>query len=260
MKRYGRSSQIHELTRMTYCVAMHLADGLVFISDSRTNAGIDQISTFRKLFIFSTPGERLIVLQTAGNLATSQSVVNLLKQRSTGQGPHLLSVRTLYDATVLVAETVREVVARDRTKLAGKTDLSCSFLVGGQIADGPMNVFSIYPQGNFIQATEDTPFLQLGVSKYGRPVLDRNLTYQTSIGTALRCGLISFDSTMHSNLSVGMPLVLLVYRKDSFSDAKSYRITHDDPYFVRLRTQWAAGQYDMLAELPEAPGAYMMPG
>ena len=242
---------------MTYCVAMHLADGLVFISDSRTNAGIDQISTFRKLFIFSTPGERLIVLQTAGNLATSQSVVNLLEQRSSGSGPHLLNVRTLYDATVLVAETVREVVARDRTKLAGKTDLSCSFLVGGQIADGLMDVYSIYPQGNFIQATEDTPFLQLGESKYGRPILDRNLTHRASLEKGLRCGLISFDSTMRSNLSVGMPLDLLVYRKDSFSRAKSYRITADDPYFMRIRTQWAAGLHDMLTALPEPPEAYM---
>ncbi|MCP1445483.1 putative proteasome-type protease [Pseudomonas sp. GGS8] len=242
---------------MTYCVAMHLADGLVFISDSRTNAGIDQISTFRKLFIFSTPGERLIVLQTAGNLATSQSVVNLLKQRCSGPGPHLLNVRTLYDATVLVAETVREVVTRDRTKLAGKTDLSCSFLVGGQIAEGPMDVYSIYPQGNFIQATEDTPFLQLGESKYGRPILDRNLTYRTSLEESLRCGLISFDSTMRSNLSVGMPLDLLVYRKDSFAGAKSYRITADDSYFMCIRMQWAAGLQDMLAALPEPPDAYM---
>ncbi|CAN7540969.1 peptidase [Pseudomonas sp. LjRoot263] len=242
---------------MTYCVAMHLADGLVFISDSRTNAGIDQISTFRKLFIFSTPGERLIVLQAAGNLATSQSVVNLLEQRSSGSGPHLLNVRTLYDATVLVAETIREVVSRDRTKLAGKTDLSCSFLVGGQIADGSMDVYSIYPQGNFIQATEDTPFLQLGESKYGRPILDRNLTHRASLEEGLRCGLISFDSTMRSNLSVGMPLDLLVYRKDSFSRAKSYRITADDPYFMRIQTQWSTGLHEMLAALPEPPNAYM---
>ena len=245
---------------MTYCVAMHLTDGLVFISDSRTNAGIDQISTFRKLFIFSTPGERLIVLQTAGNLATSQSVVNLLRQRTGGEGAHLLNVQTLYDATVLVAQTVREVVARDRTKLSGKTDLGCSFLVGGQIAGGAMDLYSIYPQGNFIQATEDTPFLQLGESKYGRPILDRNLTYQTSIGESLRCGLISFDSTMRSNLSVGMPLDLLVYKKDSFAQVKSNRITADDPYFLRIRAQWAAGLHDLLAALPEPPDAYMSAG
>ncbi|MHC6225847.1 peptidase [Pseudomonas sp. X10] len=242
---------------MTYCVAMHLADGLVFISDSRTNAGIDQISTFRKLFVFSTPGERLIVLQTAGNLATSQSVVNLLKQRCNGPGPHLLNVRTLYDATVTVAETVREVVARDSTELAGQTDLSCSFLVGGQIADGPMDVFSIYPQGNFIQATEDTPFLQLGESKYGRPILDRNLTHRTPLADGLRCGLISFDETMRSNMSVSTPLDLLVYRKDSFTSMPIYRVTHDDPYFTAVRIQWAAGLRDVLAAMPEPPQAYM---
>ena len=146
---------------MTYCVAMHLADGLVFVSDSRTNAGIDHIATFRKLFTFGTPGERLIVLQTAGNLATSQSVVNLLKQRLGSTLVNLDSVPTLYDATALVAETIREVVARD-APLAGNTDLTCSFLVGGQIAGQPPALYSIYPQGNFIQATEDTPFLQLG--------------------------------------------------------------------------------------------------
>ncbi|MGE7994172.1 peptidase [Pseudomonas sp. NPDC089554] len=242
---------------MTYCVAMHLADGLVFISDSRTNAGIDQISTFRKLFIFSTPGERLLVLQSAGNLASSQSVINLLKQRSTGKGNHLLNVRTVYDATVLVAETMREVVARDRTKLAGKTDLTCSFLVGGQIADGPMDVYSIYPQGNFIQATEDTPFLQLGESKYGRPILDRNLTWRTSLEEGLRCGLISFDETMRSNLSVSMPLDLLVYRKDSLAAVQSHRVTQDDPYFNEIRKQWAAGLREMLAAMPEPPQAYL---
>ncbi|WP_017905796.1 proteasome-type protease [Pseudomonas asplenii] len=242
---------------MTYCVAMHLADGLVFVSDSRTNAGIDQISTFRKLFIFSTPGERLIVLQSAGNLATSQSVVNLLRQRCNGTGNHLLNVRTLYDATVLVAETIREVVIRDRGKLASKVDLSCSLLVGGQIAGGSMGLYSIYPQGNFIQATEDTPFLQLGESKYGKPILDRNLTYRTSLGEALRCGLISFDSTIRSNLSVGMPLDLLVYRKDAFGPTQSYRITQDDPYYAQIRNQWGSGLRDLLAALPAPPGDYM---
>lgn len=178
---------------MTYCVAMHLEDGLVFISDSRTNAGIDQISTFAKLFVFSVPGERLIVLQTAGNLATSQSVVNLLRQRTLGSGQHLLNVATLFDATVLVADTLREVVSRDRSKLTAGIDLSSSFIVGGQIAAGPMAIFNVYAQGNFFQATPDTPFLQLGESKYGRPILDRNLDYRTPLDEALRCGLISFD-------------------------------------------------------------------
>lgn len=134
---------------MTYCVAMHLADGLVFISDSRTNAGIDQISTFGKLFVFSVPGDRLIVLQTAGNLATSQSVINLLEQRTRATGSHLLNVATLYDATVLVAETLREVVLRDRSVLTEEIELSSSFIVGGQIAGAPMGIYNVYAQGNF---------------------------------------------------------------------------------------------------------------
>jgi len=240
-------------TRMTYCVAMHLADGLVFISDSRTNAGIDQISTFAKLFVFSLPGERLIVLQTAGNLATSQSVVNLLQQRTQGPGPHLLNVATLYDATVLVADTLREVVSRDRSKLTAGIDLSCSFIVGGQIAGGPMAIFNVYAQGNFFQATADTPFLQLGESKYGRPILDRNLRYHTPLDEALRCGLISFDSTIRSNLSVGMPLDLLVYRKNSLEVHARQRISADDAYYQQIRRQWSDGLKRLLAELPAPP-------
>ncbi|QXH44342.1 proteasome-type protease [Pseudomonas xanthosomatis] len=238
---------------MTYCVAMHLADGLVFISDSRTNAGIDQISTFAKLFVFSVPGERLLVLQTAGNLATSQSVVNLLRQRTQGDGPHLLNVATLYDATVLVAATLREVVARDRSKLTAGIDLSCSFIVGGQVAGEPMGIYNVYAQGNFFQATPDTPFLQLGESKYGRPILDRNLAYHTPLDQALRCGLISFDSTIRSNLSVGMPLDLLVYRKDSLEAPARQRINQDDAYYQQIRRQWSDGLKILLAELPAPP-------
>lgn len=238
---------------MTYCVAMHLQDGLVFISDSRTNAGIDQISTFAKLFVFSVPGERLIVLQTAGNLATSQSVVNLLQQRSHGSGPHLLNVATLYDATVLVADTLREVVCRDRSKLTAGIDLSSSFIVGGQIAGGPMAIYNVYAQGNFFQATRDTPFLQLGESKYGRPILDRNLEYRTPLDEALRCGLISFDSTIRSNLSVGMPLDLLVYRADALEAPQPIRIASDDAYYQQIRRQWGEGLKALLAELPAPP-------
>ncbi|MBT8765279.1 proteasome-type protease [Pseudomonas boanensis] len=241
---------------MTYCVAMHLAEGLVFVSDSRTNAGIDHIATFRKLFTFGVTGERLIVLQTAGNLATSQSVVNLLKQRLDGQQPNLHNVPTLYDATALVAETIREVIARDGVSLAGNTDLTCSFLVGGQIAGSLPDLYSIYPQGNFIQATEDTPFLQLGESKYGKPILDRNLEFDTDLEEALRCALVSFDSTIRSNLSVGMPLDLLVYHRDSLIIPAGYRVTEEDPYFAGIRRRWAAGLHDLLGELPSPPVEY----
>ncbi|MBM7059255.1 proteasome-type protease [Pseudomonas sp. UL073] len=242
---------------MTYCVAMNLADGLVFVSDSRTNAGIDHIATFRKLFTFGVPGERLIVLQTAGNLATSQSVINLLKQRSAD--PNLVSlhsVPTLYDATALVAETIREVVARDGAPLAGNTDLTCSFLVGGQIAGSPPDLYSIYPQGNFIQATVDTPFLQLGESKYGKPILDRNLHYATSLEEALRCALVSFDSTIRSNLSVGLPLDLLVYHKDSLILPEGYRVGEDDDYYSDIRKRWASGLQELLGALPAPPTNY----
>ncbi|WP_374440367.1 peptidase [Pseudomonas panipatensis] len=241
---------------MTYCVAMCLADGLVFVSDSRTNAGIDQISTFRKLFTFGVSGERLIVLQCAGNLATSQSVINLLKQRLDGATPNLDSVPTLYDATALVAQTVREVVARDAVALAGNTDLSCSFLVGGQIAGAAPELYSIYPQGNFIQATEDTPFLQLGESKYGKPILDRNLQFDTRLEEALRCALVSFDSTIRSNLSVGMPLDLLVYHRDSLILPAGYRVTEDDAYFAKVRRQWSLGLHELLGQLPAPPSEY----
>ncbi|WP_271411908.1 proteasome-type protease [Pseudomonas sp. Q1-7] len=241
---------------MTYCVAMHLKEGLVFVSDSRTNAGIDHIATFRKLYAFGVSGERLIVLQSAGNLATSQSVVNLLKQRLHGPGPNLHSVPTLYDATALVAETIREVIARDGAPLAGNTDLTCSFLVGGQIAGNPPDLYSIYPQGNFIQATEDTPFLQLGESKYGKPILDRNLEFETNLEEALRCALVSFDSTIRSNLSVGMPLDLLVYHRDSLILPAGYRVTEDDTYFADIRRQWAAGLQDLIGQLPPPPVEY----
>ncbi|BAN47987.1 proteasome-type protease [Metapseudomonas resinovorans] len=241
---------------MTYCVAMHLADGLVFVSDSRTNAGIDHIATFRKLYTFGVTGERLIVLQTAGNLATSQSVANLLKQRLDGPVANLHSVPTLYDATALVAETIREVVARDGAPLAGNTDLTCSFLVGGQIAGSPPDLYSIYPQGNFIQATEDTPFLQLGESKYGKPILDRNLEFDTSLEEGLRCALVSFDSTIRSNLSVGMPLDLLVYHRDSLILPAGYRVTEEDAYFADIRKQWAEGLRDLIDELPPPPVEY----
>ncbi|UVE16227.1 peptidase [Pseudomonas sp. LS44] len=242
---------------MTYCVAMNLVDGLVFVSDSRTNAGIDHIATFRKLFTFGVPGERLIVLQTAGNLATSQSVINLLKQRIADLNQiNLYSVPTLYDATALVAGTIREVVARDGAPLAGNTDLTCSFLVGGQIVGSPPDLYSIYPQGNFIQATVDTPFLQLGESKYGKPILDRNLHFDTPLEEALRCALVSFDSTIRSNLSVGLPLDLLVYHKDSLIVPEGYRVSEEDQYYRDIRKRWASGLQALLYELPAPPKDY----
>ncbi|MFG3695340.1 peptidase [Stutzerimonas stutzeri] len=243
---------------MTYCVAMNLADGLVFVSDSRTNAGVDHIATFRKLYRFGIAGERLIVLQTAGNLATSQAVVNLLRHRLSGEGVHLHNVPTMFAAARLVGETLREVVAHDSTpNLGPEIDMTSSFLIGGQIAGEAPELYNLYPQGNFICATTDTPYFQIGESKYGKPILDRALHHTTSLDQAMRCALISFDSTIRSNLSVGMPLDVMVYRKDSLELPEGHRITEGDPYFMDIRELWCSNLRRLLHELPATPGLYL---
>lgn len=243
---------------MTYCVAMHLADGLVFVSDSRTNAGVDHIATFKKLAVFGVPGERLIVLQAAGNLATSQSVTNLLRQRLQHDGINLLNVATLFDAARLVGETMREVVAHDSAPaMSAGIDMTCSFLLGGQIRGEEPALLNIYPQGNFIAATPDTPYFQIGESKYGKPILDRALHFSTPLDHALRCALISFDSTIRSNLSVGLPLDLLVYRRDTLTLPQGYRINETDPYFEQIRQEWSARLCEALLGLPAPPGSYL---
>ena len=238
---------------MTYCVAMRLAEGVVCVSDSRTNAGVDHIAVFRKLHRFGIDGERVIVLQSAGNLATSQSVVTLLRQRiNSDEGVHLDNVPTMFEAARLVGKTLREVLAHEDID----RDFSCSFLLSGQIAGETAQLYNIYPQGNFIAATEDTPYFQIGESKYGKPILDRALNYQQSLEKALRCALISFDSTIRSNLSVGTPLDLLVYRNDSLHLPTGRRLYDDDPYWAMIRTQWSEGLKQAMANMPPPPEEY----
>lgn len=238
---------------MTYCVAMRLAEGLVCVSDSRTNAGVDHIAVFRKLHRFGIDGERVIILQSAGNLATSQSVVTLLRQRiNSDEGKHLDNVPTMFEAARLVGATLKEVLAQDD----GGLDFSCSFLLSGQIAGEAPQLYNIYPQGNFIAATEDTPYFQIGESKYGKPILDRALSYQTPVEKALRCALISFDSTIRSNLSVGTPLDLLVYRNDSLHLPSGRRLYDDDAYWQVIRTQWSEGLRQAMANMPHPPEEY----
>ncbi|HBX55457.1 proteasome-type protease [Pseudomonas sp. UBA2684] len=242
---------------MTYCVAMNLVEGLVFVSDSRTNAGVDHIATFRKQHVFGVPGERLIVLQSAGNLATSQSVISLLRQRLNSAGEHLHGVPSLFAAATLVGDTLREVLARDGgATLTQGVELGCSFLLGGQIRGDAPALYNLYPQGNFIASTDDTPYFQIGESKYGKPILDRALSHQTSLQQALRCALISFDSTIRSNLSVGMPLDLLVYKADSLEVPRGFRVQEGDPYFEGIRQQWCAGLRELLGQLPAPPDDY----
>jgi len=238
---------------MTYCVAMRLDAGLLFASDSRTNAGVDHIATFRKMSVFEREGERLIVLLSAGNLATTQSVISLLRQRLEHEGEHLLNRSSMYDVAELVGRTVKEIVARDANaqSLGQGVDFGGNFIVGGQIRGEEPRLFHVYAQGNFIEACEDTPYFQIGESKYGKPIIDRVINTGTSLKEAAKCTLISFDSTIRSNLSVGLPIDMLLYRADSFAKAEPHRVTADDPYFNKLRRGWGEGLKRVFAKLPD---------
>lgn len=235
---------------MTYCVAMRLAEGLVFAADSRTNAGFDQISTFRKMHRFGQAGDRFLVLMTAGNLATSQSVVSLLEQRITSEKDNLLTTGSMFEAAELVGATMREVIKRDNPAgTARHVDFSCSIIIGGQVRGESPRLFHIYAEGNFIEATPETPYFQIGESKYGKPILDRVLQFSTPLDRAYQCALISFDSTMKSNLSVGMPLDVLIYRSDTLTPLFVDRLGEDNPYFHQLRQEWNQGIKDLVASL-----------
>ncbi|WP_033576663.1 proteasome-type protease [Dickeya chrysanthemi] len=241
---------------MTYCVAMRLSDGLVFASDSRTNAGVDHIATFRKLHVFHQEGERVLVIQSAGNLATTQSIISLLKARIHAQHtPNLMQTSTLYDAATLVGETVREVIHRDSLaqQNGSTTNFGCNLLLGGQIGDEVPRLFHIYPEGNFIEATDDTPYFQIGESKYGKPIIDRVLTMDTPLEQAMCCALISIDSTLRSNLSVGLPLDVMIYRAGRFDISEQRRITENDPYFATIRKAWSEGLLNTFRQLPPFP-------
>lgn len=240
---------------MTYCVAMRLSDGLVFASDSRTNAGVDHIATFKKLHVFQREGERVLVIQSAGNLATTQSIISLLTTRIQSQHtPNLLQVETLYDAATLVGETVREVIHRDSASQQNSSNIfGCNMLIGGQIGNEAPRLFHIYPEGNFIESTQDTPYFQIGESKYGKPIIDRVLTVDTPLEQAMCCALISIDSTLRSNLSVGMPLDVMIYRANSFDSCEQRRITENDAYFMGIRKAWSEGLLNTFRQLPPFP-------
>lgn len=239
---------------MTYCVALNLAEGLVMASDTRTNAGVDHIATFAKMTVLDHPGRAVMVLMSAGNLATTQSVISLLRQRTGDDGhPELLRAPSMYDAAVAVGAVVREVVARDSKggQHASGVDFGSSFLLGGQIAGEAPRLFHIYPQGNFIESTVDTPYFQIGEAKYGKPIIDRVVRFDTSLKEASKCVLISFDSTIRSNLSVGLPIDLALYRRDSLVLSNRQRISEDDPYYQMIRQGWSQGLRDTFARLDD---------
>lgn len=244
---------------MTYCAAIRLKDGMVFASDTRTNAGVDHISTFKKLYQYGIEGERFMVLQTAGSLATSQAVFTKLQndidQRTES---NLNTLPTLFDAAQMVGECMRSVMNHAKEVANAKVDgaFTSSFMLGGQIKGQPAELYMIYPQGNCIRATEDTPFFQLGESKYGKPILDRSVTYETDPKHAARALLLSFDSTIHSNLSVGMPIDFMVYKNDSLNIPKGRRIDERDEYFNTIRHQWSDALRKTLIDLPKCPKGY----
>lgn len=236
---------------MTYCVAMRLSEGLVFAADTRTNAGVDHIAHFRKMHVFERRGERSIVLLTAGNLATSQAVISWLCERTQHEdATNLYTVGSMFHAAQLVGETITEVVARNaNNQQCAGIDFGCNVLLGGQIAGERPRLFHVYPQGNFIEATEDTPFFQIGEVKYGKPILDRIIRYDTTLNHATKCTLISFDSTIRSNMSVGLPIDFAAYREDSF-ELRIERIAENDDYFNSLRQAWGSGLRSLFDELP----------
>ncbi len=242
---------------MTYCCALRLEEGMVFISDTRTNAGVDHISVFRKLYTFGVDGERVIVIQTSGNLATTQSVIgNIKNQLELGDEPNILGVRTMFEVAELVGHTVKQVIQGVTSNPEEQHDYYCSLLVGGQIIGQEMQLYHIYPQGNFICATNDTPYFQIGESKYGKPILDRALSYDMPLDEALRCSLISFASTLRSNVSVGMPLDMLVYYKDCLQIPAGKRILEDDEYFTKISKQWSDTLKKGLQALPKPTTDY----
>lgn len=238
---------------MTYCVGLLLDGGLVLASDTRTNAGVDHVATFPKMSFFSRADERVLVTLTSGNLAISQAVVSRLnKDISEGVEPNLLSVSNMFDAARVVGEALRAVHQEDAEHLKKhQADFSQSIILAGQIKGESPRLFSIYAAGNFIEAVTETPYFQIGETKYGKPILDRVIGSHSSLAEAAKCVLVSFDSTIRSNLSVGLPVDLFMYRTDSYSTDCSKRITDQDPYFSHLRKSWSEGLRRVFAEIPD---------
>ncbi|MBM3377501.1 MAG: peptidase [Betaproteobacteria bacterium] len=234
---------------MTYCVATRLNQGLVFLSDSRTNAGMDQVSTYRKMTVFERPDDRVLVLMSAGNLAITQSVLEILQAAI--EDENLWTVKTMSQAAALVGAAIRRVHERDHASLAQHgIDFNCSFILGGQIRGEPCRLFQVYAAGNFIEAQPESPYMQIGESKYGKPILDRVITPDSGLDDAIKCVLISMDSTLKSNISVGLPLDLLVYRTNELRVSRFVSINEDDPYFEQIHHHWGQRIREAFAQLP----------
>lgn len=239
---------------MTYCIGMRLDRGLVLMSDTRTSAGVDNFAVSKKMFTWEVPGERAITIMTAGNLATTQSMISLLEERSVSEvdrAPSILQEPTMFQVARLVGSTLREVIST--SSASGQTSedqFGASIILAGQIKGGKPTIFMIYPEGNFIEITDDTPFFQIGETKYGKPILVRVYDAAMDFDDAIKLLLVSFDSTVKSNLSVGLPFDLQVYENDSFSVERSKRITADDPIYQQISDGWSDALRDAFDVLP----------
>ena len=224
---------------MTYCVGMRLNSGLVFLSDSRTNAGVDHIGSFRKMTLFENPGDRIMVLLTAGNLSISQSVRQTISEYLTADGTSIWTASSMYEAAQIVGESIRSVHKRDAESLEQfGIDFNVSLIFGGQIRGERCRLFQMYSAGNFIESHDENPYFQIGESKYGKPIIDRVVTPNTPLDEAAKCALISMDSTLRSNISVGFPLDLLLYDEDALSISRFVTIDEKNQYFQMLRNSW----------------------
>ena len=242
---------------MTYCVAMRLNAGLVFLSDSRTNAGLDQISTFRKMTIYEREGDRVLVMLSAGNLAITQAVKQVLSSETIDGGDGkpitIWTAKSMFDVARIVGSAVRKVHARDADALKKHgIEFNCSLIIGGQIQGETLRLFNVYAAGNFVEAGIDgVCYFQIGESKYGKPVIDRVVTPDTPLQEAAKCALISMDSTLKSNLSVGLPLDLLVYEADSLQATQLINIDESNAYFRMIRSSWGQRLRDVFDSIPD---------
>lgn len=233
---------------MTYCLAINVAEGLVFCSDSRTNAGVDQVSTYSKMYRFGVEGERQFVVLSAGNLATTQGVVSRLKRDVKDEAEtSLLTVESMSDAAEYLGEVNR--AQQEKHSDNNGSNFEASFIIGGQITGDKPRVMMVYPAGNHITTSKDTRYLQIGESKYGKPILDRILSSKTDLHTSALCALVSMDSTMRSNLTVGPPIELIIYEKDSFS-IQHNRFHEDDEYLRELKKAWDSKLVEAFVQLP----------
>jgi putative proteasome-type protease len=238
---------------MTYCVGLLVDTGLVMLSDSRTNAGVDQINTFRKMSTFQRKNDRVLVLMSAGNLAITQAVVNLLHEAPDdgGRGPKIYRAPNMFNAARVVGDALREIHQRDGEHLKDHGhEFNGTFILGGQIKGEDPRLFHIYSAGNFIESSPDTPYFQIGESKYGKPIIDRVISRSSSLAQTAKCALVSMDSTIRSNLTVGPPLDLAVIRRDEYELAAHMSIDFEHPYFKMIRERWGFALQEVFSELP----------